>query len=312
VLLTGPPLIQEFALFLKKRAQLEEDHSNGVRKLAKMTQETMAHPDHMQGTFGQAYREMMEVHERMANNGYQFAMSLHQMNEDLLELAAIAEKNRKGWKQNGLAAENRVAEVEAAMRKSKAKYDQLAEEYDRARTGDTTGRRGGFGFKGPKSAAQHEEDLLRKVQTADQDYHAKVQVLQTERGELINTTRPEAIKALQDIIKECDGGLALQVQKFGTKCATDAVYQIWLTLGQASFNEKLLLSNGLSISPLRNAQKGDTRSLREIVTAIDNERDLTEFLAAFYGKLPPRSGEPKYERHPVTLAPCDVATRTPR
>ena len=301
--------MQEFAQFLKKRAHLEEDHSNGIRKLAKMTQETMAHPDHMQGTFGQAYREMMDVHERMANNGYQFAMSLHQMNEDLLELAAIAEKNRKGWKQNGLAAENRVADVEAAMRKSKAKYDQLADEYDRARTGDTSGRRG-FGFKGPKSGAQHEEDLLRKVQAADQDYHGKVQVLQTERGELINTTRPEAIKALQDIIKECDGGIALQVQKFGMGCASDAVYHTVLIIGKASFNEKLLLSNGLSISPLRNAQKGDTRSLREIVTAIDNDRDLHEFLSTYYGKLPPRSGEPKYERHPVRLACATRRTRT--
>jgi Rho GTPase-activating protein RGD1 len=206
--------VQEFASFLKRRASLEEEHSNGLRKVSKMTQDTMAHPDHIQGTFGGAYREMMEIHEKMANNGYQFAMSLHQMHEDLSELAAIAEKNRKGWKQNGLAAEQRVAEVEAAMRKSKVKYDQLAEEYDRARTGDG-GRRGGFGFKGPKSAAQHEEDLLRKVQIADQDYHNKVQTLQVERGELIKSTRPEAVKALQDIIKECDGGLALQVQKFG-------------------------------------------------------------------------------------------------
>ncbi len=202
-------------MFLKKRAQLEEDHSNGIRKLAKTTSDAMAHPEHNQGTFGQAYKEMMDIHEKMANNGFQFAMSLHQMNEDLLELAAIAEKNRKGWKQNGLAAEHRVADVEAQMRKSKAKYDQLAEEYDRVRTGDTSGSRSGFRFKGPRSAAQHEEDLLRKVHAADQDYAAKVQTLQVERGELIRTTRPEAIRALQDIIKECDGGIALQVQKFG-------------------------------------------------------------------------------------------------
>ncbi len=183
-----PP--QEFALFLKKRAQLEEDHSNGIRKLSKTTADTMLQHEHNQGTFGQAYREMMGIHDKMANNGYQFAMSLHQMHEDLLELAAIAEKNRKGWKQNGLAAEQRVADVETQMRKSKTKYDQLADDYDRARTGDTSGSRGGFRFKGPRSAAQHEEDLLRKVQAADQDYAAKVQTLQAERGELVRTTPP--------------------------------------------------------------------------------------------------------------------------
>lgn len=270
---------KEFAQFLNKRAQLEDHHSNGLRKVAKTTAEIMSRGDHLGGTFAQAYAETMLIHERMADNGYQFGMSLQQMCEDLQELAAIAEKNRKGWKQNGLAAEQRVVDFDTAMRKSRIKYDQLAEEYDRVRTGDTSGRRG-FGFKG-KSGAQHEEDLFRKVQAADQDYQAKVQALQHERSELINTTRPEAIRALQDIVRECDGGLALQVQKF------------------ASFNEKLLLSNGLSISPLKTAQKPDNRSLREIVTAINNEKDLDEYLSGYHSKVPPRSGEPKYERHPV-------------
>lgn len=77
-----------------------------------------------------------------------------------------------------------------------------------------------FGFKGPKSAAQHEEDLLRKLQAADQDYQAKVQIVQREREELISRARPEAIKALQDTVRECDSGLVLQMQKFGKNSAT--------------------------------------------------------------------------------------------
>lgn len=75
-----------------------------------------------------------------------------------------------------------------------------------------------FGFKGPKSAAQHEEELLRKVQAADQDYQSKVQTLQQERSQLIKTTRPEAIRALEDIVMECDSGLVLQMQKYGKQC----------------------------------------------------------------------------------------------
>ncbi len=70
-------------------------------------------------------------------------------------------------------------------------------------------------------------------------------------------------------------------------------------MGTASFNEKLLLSNGLSISPLK-TDKSPTRSLREIVTAIDNEKDLNFYLGGYHAKVPPRSGEPKYERHPVS------------
>jgi Rho GTPase-activating protein RGD1 len=175
----------------------------------------MRRPEHRQGSFAQAYDEMLYIHDRMAENGMQFALSLHQMHDDLIELAAIAERNRKGWKTNGLAAEQRVQEIEAAMRKSKAKYDALAEEYDKARTGEPS--KGGKMalFKAPRSAAQHEEDLLRKVQGADQDYHGRVQSLQSERAELVAHTRPETVKALQELVKETDSGLSLQMQKFG-------------------------------------------------------------------------------------------------
>jgi hypothetical protein len=177
----------------------------------------MQRGEHRAGTFGRAYEEMMLVHERMAENGIQFSTSLHAMADDLIELALVADKSRKGWTQSGLAAEHRVGELEAAMRKSKSKYDGLAEEYDRARTGDTTGRQGGkmFGFKGHKTGAAHEEDLLRKAQVADQDYQGKVQVAASERTELETKTRPETVHALQDIVRECDSALALQMQKFG-------------------------------------------------------------------------------------------------
>ena len=154
------------------------------------------------------------IHERMADNGTQFALSLHQMHEDLLDLVTQVERNRKHWKTTGLAAEQRVAETEAAMRKAKAKYDSLADDYDRARTGDRqAGKK--FGLKGPKSAAQHEDDLLRKVQAADAEYSQKVQIAQRERTELLSKLRPEAVKAVEDLIRECDSALTLQMQKFG-------------------------------------------------------------------------------------------------
>ncbi|KAK3940572.1 RHO GTPase-activating protein RGD1 [Diplogelasinospora grovesii] len=283
---------KEFALFLKERARLEDDHANKLRKVCRSSQDNIQRPEYRGGSFSRAFTGMLEIHERMADNEQQFASSLHQMHEDLLELAAIAEKSRKGWKQSGLAAEQKVAQLEEAMRKSKAKYDSLVEEYDRARTGDTSGQLKGakmFGFKGPKSAAQHEEDLLRKAQAADQDYMVKVQAVQTERGELLSKTRPETVRALQDIVKECDAGLAMQIQKF------------------ASFNEKLLLSNGISISPLKKGP-GEMRSLRECVAAIDNDKDLNEYLSSHHSKVLPKTGEIKYERNPILDAPHRVPT----
>ncbi|KAL2263414.1 hypothetical protein VTK26DRAFT_6875 [Humicola hyalothermophila] len=281
---------KEFSQFLKKRSILEDEHANSLKKLCRLSHENAQRGEHRGGTFGKAYDEMMAVQERMADNGIQFAMSLQQMSEDLLELALVADKSRKGWKQSGLAAEQRVAELEAAMRKSKLKYDALAEEYDRARTGDTSGRQGGkmFGFKGHKSGAQHEEDLHRKAQAADQDYQGKVKVAAEERSELESRTRPETVQALQDLVRECDSGLALQLQKF------------------ASFSEKLVLSNGLSISPLKNTP--ESKSLRECILAIDNDQDLNDYLRSQHAKLPPRTGPPKYERNTLLDAASQRAS----
>lgn len=214
-LLTFPP--QEFATFLKKRATLEEDNAQGLKKVCRATQDSMRRPDHRAGTFSHAYDEMVYIHERMAENGTHFAASLQQMHDDLVDLALSSERSRKTWKTNGLAAEQKVADVEQAMRKSKAKYESLADEYERARTGESRQTGKVLNAFMNKSAAQQEEDLLKKVQAADQTYHGHVQTLQTEKSHLESTTRPEAIKAIQDLIKELDEGLSLQMQKFGMR-----------------------------------------------------------------------------------------------
>ncbi|EHK97504.1 putative RHO GTPase-activating protein RGD1 [Glarea lozoyensis 74030] len=214
------------------------------------------------------------------------------MFEDLNEMAANIEKGRKHWKTTGLATEARAADAETAMRKSKAKYDALAEDYDRARTGDgQSGKK--FGLKGPKSAQQHEADLLRKLQAADADYQAKVTAAQGLRSELLAKHRPDAVKSLQELIKECDSALTLQMQKY------------------ASGSEKLLLSNGLTLSPLNGEQKKG-RSLREVIHSIDNEKDLSNYLGSFANKVGRQNMEIKYERHPVLNPSGQSAPAPPR
>ncbi|TQV93231.1 hypothetical protein V2A60_010334 [Cordyceps javanica] len=286
---------KEFATFLKKRAILEDDHAQSLKKLCRSTQDNMRRTDHRTGSFAQSYDEMMYIHDRMAENGIQFAASLHQMHEDLIELANNSERGRKTWKTNGLSAEQKVADLEQAMRKSKAKYDSLAEEYDRARTGE--GRQGGGkvlgAFKAHKSAAQQEEDLLKKAQNADQTYYTHVQTLQTEKSQLEASHRPEAVRALQDLVYETDSATTLQMQKF------------------AAFNEKLLLGNGLIVYPFKN-QPGETtpqpRSLRQAVSSINNERDFNEFILAQQSKVAPAT-EVKYEKNPLLNPQASAAPR---
>ncbi|PWY67498.1 RhoGAP-domain-containing protein [Aspergillus heteromorphus CBS 117.55] len=274
---------RDFSTFLKKRSALEEEHAQGLRKLSRSLNDAAHRNENRQGTYGQSYNELNRFHDRMADHGLQFGVSLQQMADDLHELASNIERGRKQWKQTGLSAEKRVLDAEASAEKAKSKYESLAEQYDRVKTGDKQG--GKFGLKGHKSAAQHEEELLRKVQIADSDYGVKVQGAQSARRELIATHRPQAVQNIQRLISECDAGLALQLQKFAT------------------FNEKLLLGQGLSISPLKDGTMNPAlapKSLNEVVSQIDNERDFREYILS-HERNPGAvtSDQIQYQRHPT-------------
>ncbi|KAE8166283.1 hypothetical protein BDV40DRAFT_307759 [Aspergillus tamarii] len=274
---------RDFSTFLKKRSSLEEEHAQGLRKLSRSLLDASVRTDNRQGTYSQSHNDLSRFHDRMADHGLQFAVSLQQMADNLHELASNIERGRKQWKQTGLNAEKRVMEAEAAAEKAKAKYESLAEQYDRVKTGDK--QSGKFGLKGPKSAAQHEEELLRKVQNADSDYASKVQAAQAARQELVSTHRPQAVHKIQELITQCDSGLTLQMQKFAT------------------FNEKLLLGQGLSISPLKDSAGNAAtapKSLSEVIQEIDNEKDYRDYVLSHQNNPGAVTSEQiKYERHPT-------------
>ncbi|KAJ6087033.1 hypothetical protein N7467_005947 [Penicillium canescens] len=286
---------RDFSTFLKKRGSLEEEHAQGLRKLSRVINDAANRTENRQGTYSSSYKDIHRLQERMVDHGLQFAVSLQQMADDLHEQAGNIERGRKQWKQTGLAAEKRVVDAESLAEKAKAKYETLAEQYDRVRTGDKHG--GKFGLKGHKSAAQHEEELLRKVQNADSDYAAKVQAAQAARQELVSTHRPQAVENLQKLIRECDSGLTLQQQKF------------------ASFSEKLLLGQGLCVSPLKtdgNTGSFGPKSLAEVVRQVDNQKDLHEFILSHEGNPGAVTSEAvKYERHPTLGGGGAAATPAP-
>lgn len=272
---------RDFASFLKKRSKLEEEHANTLKALAKSQLDAIKRSEVRGGSYAFQLAEVLRTHERMADNGMTFALSMHQMHEDLNELSGNMERGRKQWKHEGLDAEKRASDAETAMHKAKSRYDSLAEDYDRARTGDTKGSRR-IGLKGPKSAEQYESELLRKVQATDADYEEKVRLAKAQREALITEQRPKAVRELRKLCNECDSAVTLQLQKF------------------ASFNERLLLQNGLTVSPLTDNTSGQ-KSLRDVIADIDNEADFHGYVGAYAGKIPARASEIRYEQHPTLM-----------
>ncbi|KAF2757501.1 RhoGAP-domain-containing protein [Pseudovirgaria hyperparasitica] len=273
---------QDFAGFLKKRSSIEESHAQGLKKLYRSTHDAISSSNTRQGTYALNLDNATRLQDRMGDNGMQFALSLHQMHEDLTELSNTVEKGRKQWKAEGLANEKKVQDAESMMSKAKSKYDSLAEDLDRLKTGDKSSGKL-FGLKGPKSSAQQEEDLQRKLQAADSDYSAKVKTAQDARQALISSQRPSAIKALLELIKECDSALSLQFQKY------------------VAFNEKLILGNGILVAPIPGSEGQQVPpSMRDFANLVDNEKDLNSYILSHTSKVPAKSPDIKYEKHPVS------------
>lgn len=267
---------------MKERSSIEEKHAQSLKRLSRGTHEVIRRPESKGGSFASNFEEMTKVHDRMADNGLQFSNNLYQMHDELQELTSKCERDRKQWKQTGLEAEKRVQDAESAMNKAKAKYNSLADSYDRARTGER--QSGKFGIS-TKSAEKQEEDLHRKLEAADGDYASKVQAAQAARQDLVRTHRPQAVRNLEESTKECDAGLTLQLSKY------------------AALSEKMLLGNGLCVSPLRSQAAGASKSLREIAQNVDNHRDFQDYILSFSAKAGSRQPEIKYEKHPALSNP---------
>jgi len=77
----------------------------------------------------------------------------------------------------------------------------------------------------------------------------------------------------------------------------------------ATFNERLLVGNGILITPLSTSStlgeeqqqqnSAGHRSMRDIFIDIDNDGDLYSYILSQRIKVPPKKAEIQYYKHPV-------------
>ncbi|TGZ85678.1 RhoGAP-domain-containing protein [Ascodesmis nigricans] len=265
------------AAFFKKRATQEERNAQEIRKISRSTLESVRRPDSRQGSYAHQFEELARIHDRLAENGLQFAAALHQMHDDLIKLSSSMDHGRKQWKLFGLSSEKKVHDADAAVDKAKARLDALVE-------GAEGGRPGRLGFlAAAKSGLSRRDDDMTPTEAATEDYQNKQQTARALRQELLQSQRPQAVKALQDMISECDSGLAAHLQKY------------------ASLIEKMVLANGETISPLPGAV-GAGKPMRDVIAAIDNKEDFQSFMLSYASKMPTPPPPPP-QQHPPQAPP---------
>lgn len=269
---------EEFAKFIKRKSGFQEDYDYQMRKLARNTTEYLRHnANHLrQDSFTKNFEQIVSFDDKLHSVGSAFVTALLTMLDELFQLLATMQKQRRAMKDDGKRREKEVADAILAAEKAKNRYDNFCLELERVRTNEPTKK---FSLKS-KTTSQQEEELMAKIEVADKDYSTKVAIAKRQKEELLNIHRPAISKTLKDLILEIDLAMSVQLQKYATWC------------------ENLLMNLGVMILPLR----ADLRqmSMKNLAASVDNEKDLYEYLLKYSGTGPSRSlTTVDYKVHPV-------------
>lgn len=247
----------EFAKYIKKRALIEDDHYNQLKKFALITRTSMKTSQKIKNdSFSTKLDQIIEFDEKLFNVGSSYVKALNVMYDELSSLCQTISRSRKLIKDEGKRKEKECVDSIMAAEKAKQKYHHLCDDLEKLKTSDPNKK--SFSLKN-KTVEQQEDDLQRKVDLADQDYKSKVNTCKKLKDEMLMIHRPTNSKKLKNLILETDIALNVQLQKFAT------------------WNETLIMNSGVLISPLQSSKQ----SMKALASSIDNEKDLYQYLIKF-------------------------------
>lgn len=267
---------EEFAKYIKKRALIEDEHYNQLKKFAGHSRTSLKNLNTKvkNDSFGSKLDTILEFDEKLYSVGSSYVKALNVMYDEITSLCQTISRSRKLIKEEGKRKEKECMDAINAAEKAKQKYHHLCDDLEKLKTADPNKK--SFSLKN-KSAEQQEDDLQRKVDLADQDYKSKVTSCKKLKDEMMMIHRPTNSKKLKNLVLETDIALNVQLQKFAT------------------WNETLIMNSGVLISPLQ----PNKPSMKSLASSIDNEKDLYQFLIKHESSASNRSLVPvEYFVHP--------------
>ncbi|KAI0028320.1 GTPase activating protein [Vararia minispora EC-137] len=274
---------REAATFFKRRAALEEEYGRNLQKMSKTTTEAYALSDGKAGTYVGAWQTTMKIHDIIAENRIRFGQRLKEMADDLTTLSNEVEKNRKLSKDLASRYERTLLDSEITTEKSKARFDQTAEELERLllqKEGENVkesaalqrpsagGKRvigkavakGGLLLKGKSAASiQRQEDDVRARMSASSDAYRKAVIdTQAIRQEYFNFQLPRILRALKECADEIDLGTQYHLTRY------------------AFLFESSLLGDGATVAPTGGIEDGP--GLKSTIESIDNRKDFNVYM----------------------------------
>ncbi|KAG0295389.1 hypothetical protein BGZ96_011860 [Linnemannia gamsii] len=204
-----------------------------------------------QGSYGDGWNHILEMHERMGNNRLEFSRDLQVISEELSSIYKDTDRSRKQAKQ---------------------KYDTLTEEWERAilqKSADpsapkktvTKGMTMSL-FRQPKSVNQlhkQEEEARAKATAAHEQYKAQLAKTNDMRQYYFSNILPSILKNLKDTIDESDLSLQYYLMRYGY------------------MSEDYMMRDAVILNPINGSDLG----LRDRVELINKDTDLQVFIQAY-------------------------------
>ncbi|KAG0097635.1 hypothetical protein BGZ93_002342, partial [Podila epicladia] len=280
---------KDLVSFLKKRSVMEAEYGANILKLASGFRDTYRQQSSTaisdssasgssyvkQGSYGEGWIHILEMHERMGNNRLEFSRDLQVISEELSTIYKETDRSRKQFKEAGAKQERIVQEHEQNLEKAKQKYDSYTEEWERAilqKAADPSTPKKATSktmtmniFRQPKSVNQlhrQEEEAKAKAASAHEHYKAQLAKTNDTRQFYFARTLPNILKNLKDTIDESDLSLQYYLVRYGY------------------MSEDYLMKDGVVLTPINGTDLG----LRDRVEMINKDADLQAFVHAYSAK----------------------------
>lgn len=241
---------EEFIKFLRKKVFFEDEH---VEELGKQFKHFFMDTTNGSSSLKRRIHEILEYDGKLAKVKKSYVTALQKMYDEMSALLFTMTKMRKSVKENSRRLEKEVSDAIHIAEKSQSRYNSLCQDWDKLRLADPTKTK--LTLRGSKTTKEQEEELLRKIDTADLEYKQKVDHSTSLRATFINKERPKIVSELRDLILETDTALSIQLQK----------YTIW--------TENLILNSGVTVAPVE-----ASKSMRSVASSVSNARDLYMYL----------------------------------
>jgi hypothetical protein len=250
------------------------------------------------GTFGDSWIKFCQLHEKIGHLRLSFATGIHELSDEISNVAKNTERSRKQLKEAGQKQLKVVQESETLLEKAKLKYEWTSEDWEKAilqldqqdpshalshlsvspgvTPADAASTKKGSSlqksisltlFRGSSSAtastklAKTEEEARHKASEANEAY--KLQLIRTNalRQQYFAQQLPQVIRYLKDTNSECDQKLKSFLIQY-----TQAF-------------ESALVSEATTVCPL---DKAEHMGLTAVVQDIEPDRDFDEFMMNYF------------------------------